>query len=111
MPMKDPPHPGRVVRQDCIDALELTVTRAAKLLGVTRQTLSNLVNERAGISAEVAIRPEKLGWSMADHWMRLQAVPRREPCELASKAGRAANRRVLREQETQASDNRMTAAS
>lgn len=74
MPMKNPPHPGRVVRQDCIDALGLTVTRAAELLRVSRQTLSNLVNEKAGISAEMAIRLEKLGWSTADHWMRLQAA-------------------------------------
>ena len=72
--MKNPPHPGRIVRQDCIDALELTVTKAAELLSVTRQTLSNLVNEKAGISAEMAIRLEKLGWSTADHLMRLQAA-------------------------------------
>ena len=74
MPMKNPPHPGRIVRQDCIEALELTVTKAAQLLGVTRQALNNLVNEKAGISAGMAIRLEKLGWSKADHWMRLQAA-------------------------------------
>lgn len=74
MPMKNPPHPGRIVRQDCIEVLELTVTKAATLLGVTRQALNNLVNERAGISAEMAIRLEKLGWSTADHWIRLQAA-------------------------------------
>lgn len=74
MPMKNPPHPGRIVRQDCIDALGLSVTKAAELLSVTRQTLSNLVNEKSGISAEMAIRLEKLGWSTADHWVRLQAA-------------------------------------
>ena len=74
MSMKKPPHPGRIVRQDCIDALDLTVTKAAELLGVTRQILSNLVNEKAGISAAMAIRLEKLGWSTADHWMRLQSA-------------------------------------
>ena len=74
MPMKNPPHPGRIVRQDCIDALNLTVTKTAELLGVTRQALNNLVNEKAGISAEMAIRLEKLGWSTADQWMRLQAA-------------------------------------
>ena len=47
MPMKNPPHPGRIVRQDCIEALELTVTKAATLLGLTRQALNNLVNEKA----------------------------------------------------------------
>ena len=74
MPMKNPPHPGRVVRQDCIEPLGLSVTKAAELLSVSRQTLSNLVNEKAGISAEMAIRLEKLGWSTADYWMRLQAT-------------------------------------
>ena len=74
MPMKNPPHPGRIVRQDCIEALELTVTKAAELLGVSRQTLNNLINQKSGISAEMAIRLEKLGWSTADQWMRLQAA-------------------------------------
>ena len=74
MPMKNPPHPGRIVRQDCIEPLELTVTKAAELLGVTRQTLNNLINEKAGISPEMAIRLEKLGWSTADQWIRLQAA-------------------------------------
>ena len=74
MPMKNPSHPGRIVRQDCIEALNLTVTKTAELLGVTRQALNNLVNEKAGISAEMAIRLEKLGWSTADQWMRLQAA-------------------------------------
>ncbi len=74
MPMKNPPHPGRIVRQDCIDAMGLTVTRTAEFLSVSRQTLSNLVHERAGISAEMAIRLEKIGWSTADHWVTLQAA-------------------------------------
>jgi len=72
--MKNPPHPGRIVRQDCIEPLELTVTKASELLGVARQTLNNLINEKAGISPEMAIRLEKLGWSTADQWIRLQAA-------------------------------------
>jgi antitoxin HigA-1 len=72
--MKNPPHPGRIVRQDCIDALGLTVTEAARVLGVTRQALNNLVNEKAGISPEMAIRLEKAGWSNARQWVRLQAA-------------------------------------
>ena len=97
MPMKNPPHPGRIVRQDCIEALELTVTKAATLLGVTRQALNNLVNEKAGISAEMAIRLEKLGWSTADHWIRLQAAydlaqARRTPGSDQGRALRAASR-------------------
>lgn len=70
--MQNPPHPGAHVREDCINALELSVTAAAKALGVTRQALNNLVNEKSGISPEMAIRLGKMGWSTADHWMRLQ---------------------------------------
>jgi len=70
--MKNPPHPGSIVREDCIDASDMTVTDAALALGVSRQTLNNLVNEKAAISPEMAIRFEKLGWSNADFWMRLQ---------------------------------------
>ena len=56
MPIKSPPHPGRIVRQDCIETLGLTITEAAKVLGVTRQALNNVVNGKAGISPEMAIR-------------------------------------------------------
>ena len=54
--MKNHPHPGRIVRQDFLEPLGLTVTEAAKVLGVARQTINNLVNEKAGISAEMAVR-------------------------------------------------------
>jgi len=54
--MKNPIHPGRRVRHDCLEPLELTVTAGAKVLGVSRQTLNNVVNEKTGISAEMAIR-------------------------------------------------------
>jgi len=70
--MQNPPHPGAHVREDCINALALSVTDAAKALGVARQTLNNLVNEKASISPEMAVRLGKMGWSTADHWMRLQ---------------------------------------
>ena len=72
MPMKTPPHPGASVRLDCLEPLDLTVTAAAKALGVTRQTLNNLVNEKSAISAEMAVRFEKMGWGTADGWLRLQ---------------------------------------
>lgn len=72
MAMKRPPHPGRTVREDCIEASGLSVTEAAERLGVIRQTLSNLLNERSGISPEMALRLEKVGWSKAEHWLRLQ---------------------------------------
>ncbi len=71
MPMKNPSHPAALVRGS-IEELGLTITDAAKMLGVTRQTLNNLVNEKSSLSAEMAIRLEKLGWSNAEHWMRMQ---------------------------------------
>lgn len=70
--MKNPPHPGKHVRHTCLQPTGLTVTAAAKALGVSRQALNNLVNEKAGISPEMAIRFEKMGWGTADGWMRLQ---------------------------------------
>lgn len=73
MPMKNPPHPGRIVRQDCVEPLGLTVTEAARALGVTRQTLNNLVNGNAGISPEMAVRLAKAFGGSADMWLRLQA--------------------------------------
>ena len=72
MPMKYPPHPGRHVRVNCLEASGINVTEAAALIGIARGTLSRIVNERAGISPEMAIRLEKIGWGEADGWMRLQ---------------------------------------
>jgi len=57
--MFNPPHPGEVLRELCLDPLELTVTEAAKALGVSRKTLSALLNGRSGISPEMAIRLSK----------------------------------------------------
>jgi len=71
--MKNPPHPGRIVRQDCIEPLGLTITGAAKALGITRQALNNLVNGKAGISAEMAVRIAKAFGGSAEMWLRLQA--------------------------------------
>ena len=70
--MKRSSHPGRTVLEDCINASGLTVTDAAERLGVIRRTLSNLLKEKSGISPEMALRLEKMGWSKADHWLRLQ---------------------------------------
>ncbi|MCB1989922.1 MAG: HigA family addiction module antidote protein [Geminicoccaceae bacterium] len=58
-PMKNPPHPGRIVRQDCIEALGLTIGEAAEAPGVTRQTVDRLVHERGGVSPEMALRLAK----------------------------------------------------
>ena len=56
MPMKDPPHPGKAVRVSCLEPLGLSVTEGARELGVSRQALSNLVDGRARISGDMAIR-------------------------------------------------------
>ena len=73
MPMKDPPHPGRTIKNTCLEPLALSVTAAAAHLGVARHTLSRLLNGKAGISPEMAIRLEMAGWSNAETWTRLQA--------------------------------------
>ena len=72
MAMKNPPHPGLSVRHDCIEPLGLTITEAAEALGVTRQTLNNLVNGKSGISADMAIRLDKAFGGGAETWLRLQ---------------------------------------
>ena len=72
MAMKNPPHPGRSIKANCLDPLGLSVTEAAKVLGVTRHTLSRVLNGHAAISPEMAIRLEKAGWSNAEFWLRRQ---------------------------------------
>jgi antitoxin HigA-1 len=74
MPMKNPPHPGQSVRADCIEPLGLTVTEAAKALGVPRQALNNLIHGQAAISPEMAIRLDKAFGGGADTWLRLRAA-------------------------------------
>jgi addiction module HigA family antidote len=74
MPMKNPPHPGQSVRADCIEPLGLSVTEAAKALGVSRQALNNLIHGQAAISPEMAIRLDKAFGGGADTWLRLQAA-------------------------------------
>jgi antitoxin HigA-1 len=74
MPMKNPAHPGRVVRQDCLEPLGLSVTEGAKILGVSRQALNNIVNCKSGISADMAIRLTKAFGSTPDTWLRMQVA-------------------------------------
>jgi len=73
MAMKNPVHPGSVVKHDCLEPLSLSVTAGAKVLRVTRQALNNIVNEKAGITPEMAIRLEKAFGGTADTWLRMQA--------------------------------------
>ena len=72
MAMKNPVHPGRIVRHDCLEPLALTVTAGAKILGVTRQTLNNVINGKSGISPEMAIRLSKAFGSTPETWLRMQ---------------------------------------
>lgn len=74
MPMKDPPHPGLSVRHLCLEPLGLSVTEAAKRLGVSRKQLSDIVNCHAGISPAMAIRLDKAFGGEAEMWSRLQAA-------------------------------------
>ena len=73
MPMKNPPHPGLSVRHDCLEPLGLSVTEAARKLGVSRKQLSDIVNCHSGISPEMAIRLDKAFGGGAETWCRLQA--------------------------------------
>ena len=72
MAMHKPPHPGGIVRRQCLDTLDLSVTEAAKGLGVTRQALSDLINGKAGISIDMAIRLLKAFGSNPETWLGLQ---------------------------------------
>lgn len=72
MPMKNPVHPGKIIRHDCLVPLGLTVTAAAKALRVSRQALNNLLNGKAGVTPEMAIRLEKAFGGTADTWLRMQ---------------------------------------
>ena len=74
MAMKNPPHPGRSIKRNCLDPLGLSVTEAAKVLGVARHTLSRVLNGRAAVSPAMAIRLEKAGWSNAEFWLRRQTA-------------------------------------
>ena len=70
MPMNNPTHPGRSIKENCLVPLGLSVTEGAKVLGVARHTLSRVLNGHASVSPEMAIRLEKAGWSSAEFWLR-----------------------------------------
>ena len=72
MAMRNPSHPGELIR-DSMGAEGWTVTECAERLGVARHTLSRLLNGHAGVSPTMALALERIGWSEADHWMRMQA--------------------------------------
>ncbi len=74
MPMKNPAHPGRMVRSACLEPLGLSVTEGAKVLDVTRQTLTKIVNAKSGISPEMAIRLSKAFGSTPETWLGMQVA-------------------------------------
>ena len=93
--MHNPPHPGETLREDVLPALGLSVTDAAAALGVTRVALSRVLNGRAGVSPEMALRLER--WLGVDHggradvWLRMQAA---DDLWAAEKATKAALRKI-----------------
>ena len=74
MPMKNPPHPGLSIRHDCLEPLGLSVSEAARRLGVSRKQLSSIINGRSGISPEMAIRLDKTFGGSASTWYQMQAA-------------------------------------
>jgi len=72
--MKEPAHPGEVIRELCLEPLGLTVTKAAEVLGVTRKALSELLNGHAGISPEMAVRLSKAFGGSVESWLRQQML-------------------------------------
>ena len=92
MRMKNPPHPGLSVRFDCLEPLGLSIAEGAKVLGITRQAMNNLVSGKAGISAEMAIRLEKAFGGGAETWLRIQAAY--DLAQVGKRAGKIKIRRV-----------------
>lgn len=74
MPMKKPPHPGKAIRVSCLEPNDLTITEGAKILGVTRQNLNNIVNEKTALSPEMAIRVSKAFGGTSEAWYRMQSA-------------------------------------
>lgn len=74
MAMVNPPHPGGIVKSECLEPLGLSVSKAAEGLGVSHQTLSELVSERSGVSAEMAIRLSKAFGSSSETWLGMQTA-------------------------------------
>lgn len=72
MPMNSPPHPGEIIREECLNPLDLTVTEAAEGLGISRKNLSRILNGHAGVSPDMALRLATAFGSTPEMWLRLQ---------------------------------------
>jgi len=90
MTMKNPVHPGRIIRHS-VDASGLSITEAAAHLGVTRQTLSRVINGKTCLSPEMAVRVSKAFGSTPEHWLRMQMA-----YDMAQMRGKAAEINVQR---------------
>lgn len=91
MPMKNPPHPGHSIKDACLEPLGLSVTEGAKALGVSRVALSRVINGKAGISPEMALRLAKAFGSSPETWLRMQLA-----YDLALVTGRSSSINVTR---------------
>lgn len=74
MPMHTPPHPGEIIREDCLEPLGWTITEAAKGLGIHRKNLSRILNGHAGVSPDMAVRLSNAFGSTPEIWMKLQTA-------------------------------------
>ena len=72
MSMHNPPHPGEIIRDLCLEPLDLSVTDAASALGVSRKTLSSILNGRSGISPEMALRLSRAFNTTPENWLTQQ---------------------------------------
>ena len=72
MPMHNPPHPGEIIREDCLKPLDLTITEAADGLGIHRKNLSRILNGHAGVSPDMAVRLSNAFGSTPEMWLKLQ---------------------------------------
>ena len=96
MPMKNPPHPGRSIRSACLEPLGLSISEGAKIPGVTRQALNNVITGRSAVSPEMAIRLTKAFGSTPETWLRMQVA-----YDLAAAQGEASKIKVRRQHITQ----------
>jgi antitoxin HigA-1 len=94
MPIKDPPHPGEVIRELCIEPAGLTVTAAAAVLGVSRKALSELLNGHSGVSPEMAVRLSKAFGGSIESWLTQQM--QYDPAQVRKKAAEIDVRRYER---------------
>jgi addiction module HigA family antidote len=92
MAMKNPCHPGQIIRDICLDGFKLNVTAGATALGVTRTTLSRILNGKAGVSPEMAVRLSKAFGSTTGFWLRLQL--NHDLAQVKKKASKIRVRRV-----------------